>query len=128
MRRPAILLIIVCLGIVTALTAAYGQEDMKVVDNSEFENPQRPPAVFPHDSHNEKAGLDDCSVCHHVFDENGKLIEGESSEDQMCSDCHGERRDGAVPGLMNAYHLRCRGCHLEKEQGPVLCGQCHVIR
>jgi Class III cytochrome C family len=126
MRRPLTLAVAILLGITLAIATAYSQEDMESVDNGQFDNPQRPPAVFFHDAHNEKAGLDDCSACHHIFDERGRKLEGESSEDQMCSDCHGEKDQGAKPRLRKAYHLRCKGCHLEQQKGPILCAQCHV--
>jgi hypothetical protein len=99
------------------LVSAYSQEDMEVVDNAVFENPQRPPAVFKHDEHNEMAELDDCSVCHHVY-EDGVKLEDESSEDSACADCHELESSDGAPSLMNAYHLNCKGCHLEKKKGP----------
>jgi hypothetical protein len=126
MRRPLILLVTVIFGIALVIATAYSQEDMQVLDNSEFDNPQRPPAFFDHDTHNENAGIDDCSRCHHLFDKNGQKLEDESSEDQMCSDCHGPADEGRKPGLMKAYHLNCKGCHQEKQKGPILCAQCHV--
>jgi len=98
---------------------------MEVVDNSAFDNPKRPPAVFRHDEHNEKAGLDNCAVCHHVYDEQGNLVEDESSEDQSCADCHALEDKGSQPGLAKAFHLNCKACHLDQKQGPVTCGQCH---
>jgi len=103
----------------------HAQEDMLEIDNSVFENPQRPAAIFKHDSHNEKSGTEECSICHHVYDKNGKILEGESSEDSKCADCHGKKASGTKPGLMDAFHLNCKGCHLEKKAGPVLCGECH---
>lgn len=106
--------------------AAYSQEDMTHVDNSVFVNPKRPPSVFEHDLHNENAGIEECNVCHHVY-EDGKLVEDASSEDQSCSDCHStEKTDDGMPHLMNAFHLNCKGCHMEKKAGPVMCGECHV--
>jgi len=84
----------------------------------------RPVAVFDHDAHNEKAGIDNCAVCHHVY-EKGKLVPGESSEDKACSDCHTRNSQGHQPGLRMAYHNLCGGCHKEKAKGPVACGQCH---
>ena len=119
-------MVTVILGIALVIATAYSQEDMQFVDNSEFDNPQRPPAVFDHDTHNENAGIDDCSQCHHLFDENGQKLEGESSEDQMCSDCHGPTDEGRKPRLMKAYHLNCKGCHQKNQKGPILCAQCHV--
>jgi hypothetical protein len=101
------------------------QEDMSFIDNSVFENPKRPPAVFEHDLHNELAAIEECNICHHVY-EDGKLIEDESSEDQGCADCHEMQDIGRRPGLMKAYHTRCKSCHREKKKGPLMCGQCHV--
>jgi hypothetical protein len=107
------------------LVAAYAQEDMSVIDNPVFGNPKRPPAVFEHDPHNELAAIEECNVCHHVY-EDGKLIEDESSEDQNCADCHEMQDDGPKPGQMKAFHIHCKSCHREKKKGPLMCGQCHV--
>jgi hypothetical protein len=63
------------------LIPAFSQEDMEVVDNEGFSKKQRPPAVFRHDEHNEKSEIEDCSECHHIY-ENGEKLEDESSEDQ----------------------------------------------
>ncbi len=104
---------------------AAAQEDMSVIDNSVFENPQRPPSVFNHDEHNELAGIVECNQCHHVY-EDGKLLEDESSEDQRCADCHELTDSGRIPGLMKAFHTNCKSCHREKKNGPLMCGQCHV--
>lgn len=118
-------------GLIVLTLFAYmnvsAQNEIIRLDNSAFENPQRPGAVFDHDIHNEMAGLeDDCSVCHHVYD--GKtLIEGESSEDYACSDCHELKStpENSVP-LRKAFHNRCKDCHFTSEKGPVLCGECHI--
>ena len=72
------------------LIPAFSQEDMEVIDNEGFTKKQRPPAVFRHDEHNEKAEIEDCSECHHIY-EDGKKLEDESSEDQSCADCHDEK-------------------------------------
>jgi len=111
---------------VTALSA-YSREDSAALDNTVFNDPQRPAALFDHDDHNEKAGLeDDCSVCHHVY-ENKKLIKDESSEDSSCSECHSLKATpkNAIP-LRMAFHNRCKECHFESNKGPVLCGECHI--
>ena len=107
--------------------AAYSQEDMSVIDNHVFENPKRPAAVFEHDQHNELAAIEECSICHHLY-EDGKLIEDESSEDEGCADCHEMQDIGRKPGLMKAYHTNCKSCHREKKKGALMCGQCHVRR
>ncbi len=100
------------------------QEEMKQVSSDPFPRPQRPPAVFLHDAHNAKAGIEACNECHHVY-EDGKRREEESSEDRRCADCHGLADEGGRPGLRKAYHRNCRGCHLERRQGPIVCGECH---
>ena len=104
---------------------AMAQEDMTLLNDPAFGVHQRPAAVFVHDLHNEKAEIEDCSVCHHVY-EDGKLVEGESSEDDSCSSCHAVKAEGEEPGLMQAYHQRCITCHTETGKGPLACGQCHV--
>jgi hypothetical protein len=120
------IIIIAFIGLISVslLTSAYSQEDMVVVDNSVFDNARRTPALFEHDAHNEKAGLDECYECHHLY-EDGKLVEEESSEDQACSDCHGIEAEGRRPGLMKAFHQNCKGCHQKEKSGPVMCGECH---
>jgi hypothetical protein len=125
MRYTKLLISTLLIGIVLAMTTAWSQEDMTVVDNSAFDNPQRPPSVFRHDEHNEAAGIDDCSSCHHVY-EDGELVEDESSEDQSCSDCHSQEGNDGQPSLIRAFHDNCKGCHLEQEQGPIMCGECHI--
>ncbi|MCP3873352.1 MAG: cytochrome c3 family protein [Desulfobacteraceae bacterium] len=105
----------------------YSQEIL-VVDNTIFNRPQRPAAVFDHDDHNEKAQLEeDCSICHHVYDENNVRIEDESSEDSLCSECHSLKKipENSIP-LRMAFHNRCKQCHFKSDKGPVLCGECHI--
>ena len=125
MKRYSLWVGLVVVAILAVIVNAHSQEDMVVVDNKVFDKPQRPPAVFVHEEHNENAQIEECGLCHHVYEE-GTLVEDESSEDQRCSDCHGLEPEGDQPGLMKAFHLNCKGCHLEKKSGPVMCGECHV--
>lgn len=112
------------IGIVFVLTMAWSQDDMTAVDNSVFSNPQRTPSVFVHDEHNEAADIYDCAECHHVYAD-GKLVEGESSEDQRCSECHDLEGSDDQPALIQAFHTHCKGCHQELKKGPIMCGECH---
>jgi len=105
--------------------SVHAQEDMVAIDNSVFGFVQRAPSVFKHDEHNEKADIEDCYTCHHLY-EDGKLVEDESSEDQSCSDCHNLKKSGNAPCLMKAFHSSCWGCHKGKKAGPLMCGECHV--
>ena len=125
MKKAALAGIIVLAALALVCSLAGGQEDMVSVDNSSFSASRRPPATFYHDEHNEDAGLEDCSRCHHLFDEDGNKLEDESSEDQSCAECHGMADEKGRPSLRKAFHLNCKGCHLELRQGPATCGGCH---
>ncbi|MCP4748920.1 MAG: cytochrome c3 family protein [Desulfobacteraceae bacterium] len=124
--KKSIILIVMLLSVAALLAgAALCQDDLEYLDNEAFEDPRRPAVPFSHDTHNQTAELDDCAQCHHVYDEDGQKIEDESSEDQACADCHGLDDDEQKPGLMKAYHLNCKTCHISSRKGPVACGQCH---
>ena len=119
----------ICASVMVTLmifVSAYSQEDMVIINSDDFDSSQRPPTVFRHDEHNEAAEIEECNECHHVYDDDGKLVEDESSEDQLCSDCHELKSSGRQLALMKAFHTNCKGCHQEKKNGPVMCGQCHV--
>ena len=125
MKKAAVFILAIVVVSAFLFVSAYSQEDMTSVDSSVFKNPQRTHSIFRHDEHNEKAGIEECNKCHHVY-ENGKLVEDESSEDQRCSDCHELKASGNKPALMKAYHTNCKGCHLEQKKGPIMCGECHL--
>jgi hypothetical protein len=125
MKHPTLIALAITVGIVLTLAPAWSQDDMVVVDNAAFDNPQRPPSIFAHDDHNDNADIYDCAVCHHVY-EDGVLVEGESSEDQSCSDCHDLKGSGGLPSLIKAFHTNCKGCHQAQEKGPIMCGECHI--
>ncbi len=124
MKKSGICIFIVLMISTFVLVSAYSQEDMVVVDNSVFDNPQRVSSLFKHDEHNEVAGIEACNECHHIY-EDGKKME-ESSEDQSCSDCHEREPSGNTPALTKAFHGNCKGCHVELAKGPIMCGECHV--
>lgn len=126
MPKSAALVIAATLASLLIFVTAYSQEDMTHVDNSVFVNPQRPSSVFNHEEHNEIAELEECSECHHVYDDDGQKLEDATSEDQQCAECHGDNASGNAPALEKAYHTNCKGCHLEQKKGPILCGECHI--
>ena len=125
MKKRLLLFLMVPAICIFLILPALSQEDMAVVKDDGFQKRQRPPAVFKHDYHNETAELEECNECHHIY-ENGEKQEDESSEDQLCSDCHSENSPDNQPGLKKAFHLNCKGCHQAKKKGPIMCGQCHV--
>ena len=125
MKKQSLYLLVSVLVSGCMLMVAGAQENMTAVDNSVFVKPERSQAVFRHESHNEKAKIDDCNTCHHVF-KAGKKLEDASSEDKRCSDCHGPTNSGGTPSLRKAFHFNCRGCHEKSIKGPVMCGECHI--
>lgn len=115
----------IVLAVLALSAATVCAEALIRMETSAFETTRRPAAVFDHDEHNEAAELDDCGACHHVW-EDGRIVEGESSEDSPCSECHGLKPTPENRmGLANAFHTQCRSCHMDMGQGPLLCGQCH---
>ena len=110
--------------ITVVILSGYTQEDIEAVKDTAFEKRLRPPVSFLHDDHNEKAAIEECDACHHVF-EKGKKVEGESSEGISCSECHTPEKAETPLSLVKIYHARCKGCHLEKKAGPIQCGECH---
>lgn len=108
---------------VTAITG-YAQDYITTVSDSAFTDHSRSPVPFFHDEHNEKAGIETCNGCHHVYVE-GKRDEYDSSEGMECSECHFLGKNDDPMPLIRVYHLQCKGCHLEQQAGPILCGECH---
>jgi hypothetical protein len=127
MNKSVLLIAVTIVFSLLVFVTAYSQEDMTHVENYYFENPQREPSVFPHEEHNEAAEIYECNQCHHVY-ENGQKLEYESSEDLLCSDCHELEAVNGQPSLLRAFHDNCKSCHLEREKGPIMCGECHVKR
>lgn len=105
-------------------TVAFSQEDMKVIAPDAFGKLTRPASAFVHDQHNEKAGVEDCVICHHGGTD-GKKDTSASSEGTPCSDCHAVKAGKDRTSLNRAYHRQCITCHQEKGKGPMACGQCH---
>ncbi len=103
--------------------AAFSTDYIETVDDSAFEKKTRPPAAFFHDAHNETAGIDDCSVCHHLYEDGQKT--DDMSVGMECSECHMSAPEDSAADLIRAYHLQCGGCHMEQKAGPIMCGECH---
>jgi hypothetical protein len=125
-KLAASLLTIIALVIAYMAPVAFSQDDMTHVPVDAFGKLQRPQVAFEHDLHNEKAGLEDCVVCHHGKTDDGKQDLEYSSEGEPCSSCHEvDRTDDGTP-LMRAYHRQCITCHENEGKGPVVCGECHA--
>lgn len=105
--------------------SAFSQEDMKNIAPDAFGSLTRPAAAFIHDQHNEKAGVEDCSACHHGGAD-GVKDTSSSTEGTPCADCHAVQPAKGSTNLNRAFHRQCIGCHEEKGKGPLTCGQCHI--
>lgn len=108
--------------VIAPVISDAGQSDLR---SSSFSDKQRVPALFAHDEHNEKADIEACSVCHHLY-QFGEKVEDASSEDMRCSDCHHVKRGSPARPLMKAYHDLCKTCHQQNRVGPITCGECHT--
>jgi hypothetical protein len=112
---------------VVAALSGYAQEDVQYAADTGFYEKLRPPVYFPHEEHNERAEIWDCALCHHYYDADGVKVEGETTEDMECSECHLPADGDPIP-LATKYHLRCKGCHTQAKEGPVMCSECHRNR
>ena len=63
------------------------QDEDSIFPEDVFPDRQRPISLFTHEEHMGFDSIEDCYVCHHVF-EGGKLVEGESSDGTACGECH----------------------------------------
>ena len=124
-RRSKTSLLLALLAAAFLAVPALAQQDMTTVPAEGFAVKTRMPARFAHDAHNEKAGLSDCSACHHG-EKDGKKDPSADTAGVPCSDCHTvDAKPGRTP-LMRAYHKQCIGCHMAQKKGPVTCGDCHA--
>jgi len=121
----ASMLAIAALVVISLAPVAFSQDDMTMVPVTGFEVLKRPQVAFAHDAHNEKAGIDDCVVCHHGKTDTGAIDRETSSEGEACSSCHPATPEKGVTPLKRAYHRQCIDCHKKSLKGPVACGECH---
>ena len=120
---------LVALGVCLCIPAAMSQDDMKEIKAPAFAEHTRAPAVFLHDNHNEKAGIEECETCHHGGDKETGIQDktDNTAGSATCADCHSVDAKKGTP-LMRAYHQQCITCHQQKNSGPTYCGGCHVDR
>ncbi len=97
---------------------------------------------FHHDKHGKKLD-DDCSHCHHVYDDTDEELVYEEGNELSCYYCHDDKKKRG-PSLeietgltlekgltiRKISHHRCLNCHLERikqdlEAGPLECSKCH---
>jgi len=91
-------------------------------------------AKLTHTKHSKEYKIQ-CKDCHHMY-KDGKNVWEEGQKVQKCSECHNVYKLGKdlreateeekKLSLYKAYHDNCKGCHKEKEKGPVKCNECHA--
>ncbi len=74
---------------------------------------------------------DNCSACHHKYNEKTKQTYFVPGEEESCTYCHKGIEKEGIRSLKTATHDSCVSCHLimaEKEitAGPVTCQGCHT--
>jgi hypothetical protein len=121
MKRKTVALVTM-VSFVLVLAVAYAQEGIESLEHDVFADRQRPAAIFSHELHADTQGID-CLECHHAY-ENGENVWDDSQETD-CTTCHGLEAAGKTISAMKAFHTKCKGCHEEKGEGPVTCGECH---
>lgn len=88
---------------------------------------QKPPVKFSHRVHKDRGVA--CILCHHEYRER-RNVWHKGLPAPKCQTCHGLRPEARRPDLKNAFHRRCKGCHLRLGQqgrpgGPIECRDCH---
>lgn len=67
----------------------------------------------------------DCSLCHHVYDEEKKELVYIKGQETSCRFCHLSQAVDNVLSMRQVSHQSCVSCHLEKNKGPQNCAGCH---
>lgn len=87
----------------------------------------KPPVKFSHRGHEARRVA--CTQCHHDY-QGRRNVWREGQPVSKCQACHGLRPEARRLDAKNAYHRRCKGCHLRLRQqgrqaGPIECQGCH---
>lgn len=75
--------------------------------------------------------VDNCSRCHHVYDQQARKLLYVKGQEGSCRYCHGENPVAGVSSFRQAAHQQCVLCHLEttRKQAelrlPIACADCH---
>ena len=124
-RKTLILVCLVVPALLLPFIPAFSQPEPPAFLDEALSPHQRPGSLFDHDGHSDYEAIEDCYVCHHLY-EDGELVPEESSEDMKCVECHKVDPNDGSTGLVLAYHLMCKKCHEKQKAGPIACGECHV--
>ena len=78
-----------------------------------------------------RASGEECSTCHHVYDEEQKKLVYQKGAEDACNTCHLQQAAEGQTSLGDAAHIACINCHIERQgkvgrTGPWLCTGCHA--
>ncbi len=126
-------ILLVCFVFISAGIAPVLAQDEDVSDPiayTLFSNQKRPSPEFDHTLHEDSLGDDGCAKCHHILNEETKILIYSEGEEAACSECHTAQLDGDILALKEANHASCNKCHRQmkkqkKTTGPTTCGECH---
>lgn len=111
------------LGVFLSFALATDITEVVVIDN-QYTAKKKGPVELSHKKHAVDYKVA-CVECHHKWDQK------EGTQPKRCAECHKEKAEGKVLGLMRAYHKNCMDCHKElqkagKPTGPTTkCNDCH---
>ena len=76
------------------------------------------------------ASKDNCSACHHKYNEKTKEIFYITGEEESCGYCHKPEKQDSIRPIREASHDACVKCHQtlkskNTDAGPVTCNGCH---
>lgn len=75
--------------------------------------------------------MNNCSACHHQFDEAGQRLVYVKGQENSCRYCHLDQAQDGVISLQEASHQQCLNCHLTLARKgvdkpmPLSCRECH---
>ena len=75
---------------------------------------------------------ENCSVCHHQYDEQEQQLFYEKDQEESCYYCHESEKSNEDLSAKKVFHDSCVNCHVQKnetdpeqETGPFTCSGCH---
>ena len=88
---------------------------------------------FVHESAKGIKAQDNCSACHHKYNEKTKEIFYIKGEEESCTYCHKPENQDSIRPIRQASHDSCVKCHQtlkskNTDAGPVTCNGCHDIK
>lgn len=78
----------------------------------------------------ESKGEQNCSACHHAYDEKSQKIFYDKGKEESCLYCHKDVKAGKADSMRNVSHSGCVNCHLVEMKnfaGPINCKGCHDL-